>query len=329
MHSEDDRSHYPGVFLMGLVKSFAMTASLSLLLILMDGCSQSSLVTVTRRGGISIDSSMVLTVGHVSGEQEMEFRYELKKALRANRDMQVLSADYGEEAMREATYVSIAATLSKQGKRLVVISGRYKLESNDEHKEKDGPNKTKIKYVERTLTGRFAFGLSDPPNNKLSYSRELQASATEEKDESWIVNAVVDAIVPDPVKARIRGEVIDAFMYELYPHEEFYKAKFYKDDDMPELQDGIAHANIGRWEEAIDLFHKAAEKYPNHENVHRAYYNLGIAYKWNNMFAEARENLEQAYLLKNSSEYYDEIQRLAQFEEEYMTRQKENAEPRK
>jgi len=275
---------------------------------------------------MALDSSMVLTVGHVSGEQETEFRYELKKAMRANRDLQVLSAEYGEEAMKEATYASIAATLSKQGKRLVVISGRYKLESNDEHKEKDGPNNTKVKYVERTLTGRFAFGLSDPPKNKLSYSRELHASATEEKDESWIVNAVVDAIIPDPVKARIRGEVIDAFMYELYPHEEFYKAKFYKDSDMPELQDGIAHANIGRWEEAIDIFYKVAEKYPNHENVHKAYYNLGIAYKWQNMFVEARENLEKAYLLKNSSEYYNEIGSLAQFEEEYMIRQKESAE---
>jgi tetratricopeptide (TPR) repeat protein len=249
--------------------------------------------------------------------------------LRSNRDIAVLSADYGEEAMGDAAYASIAATIAQQGKRLVVVSGRYNLDSHDEHKEKDGPNKTKVKYVERTFTGRFAFGLSDPPKNSLHFAREVQASASEEKDENALVNVVVDAVIPDPTKAKVRGEVIDAFIYELYPHEEYYKAKFYKDSDMPELQDGIAHATIGRWDEAIDLFHKAAEKYPNHENVHKAYYNLGIAYKWNNMFAEARKNLEEAYLRKNSSEYYNELGDLARFEEEYNIRQKENAETRK
>jgi hypothetical protein len=33
--------------------------------------------------------------------------------------------------------------------------------------------------------------------------------------------------------------------------------------------------------------------------------------------------------LKNTSEYYNEVRNLSQFEDEYMTRQKETADPRK
>jgi tetratricopeptide (TPR) repeat protein len=96
---------------------------------------------------------------------------------------------------------------------------------------------------------------------------------------------------------------------------------------MPELGTGISYAQLGHWDKAIILFKSVPEKYPKNENIHKAYYDLGIAYKWSYMFSEARENLEKAYLLKNKSEYYDEIQRLASFEQEYMIRQSEGWHP--
>lgn len=40
-------------------------------------------------------------------------------------------------------------------------------------------------------------------------------------------------------------------------------------------------------------------------------------------------NDEKAYLLKNNSDYFDEIQRLAQFEQEYIIRQTEKSQPQK
>jgi tetratricopeptide (TPR) repeat protein len=311
-----------------MIKSAATTGGL-IVLILFGGCSQSSVVKVTRHGGMDLDSSMVLTVGSVSGDQDKEFRHELRKALRANPDVKVVSDVQGGEALTDSIYASLASTMANRGQNLVVIAGRYRLDTDDSHKEKEGPDNKKIKYIERTFTGRFEFTISDVLQHTLSYSRDVQASSSEEKDESWLLNTLVDAIITDPMIANVRQKVIDEFMYELYPHEEVYNAKFYYDSDMPELERGIAYAKIGKWDDAIILFADAASKYPENKNVHKAFYNLGIAYKWNFKFPEARENLEKAFLLNDSSEYYNEVQSLDQFEQEYLIRQKEQGQPGK
>jgi len=311
------------------VRSFSMMGGLVLFGLFLCGCGQSSVVRVTRHGGIALDSSVVLALGNISGDQEKEFRNDLRKALRATSDLRMLKEEPRQETTTDSMYATIARALAETKQTLVVITGRYKVDTDTKHLEKYGANNTRKEYIEKTFTGRFSFHLSGFGNSTLSFSREIQATSSEEKEPNWLLYAIVDAIRTDPLYESVRGKVIDAFVYELHPHEEVYNATFFYDSEMPELETGISHANIGQWDKAIELFMSVPEKYPKNQNIHKAYYNLGIAYKWNYMFSEARENLEKAYLLKNSSEYYDEIQRLSQFEQEYLIRQAEESQPLK
>jgi len=308
-------------------RSSSMIGGLVLLIFLFCGCSQSSVVTVTRHGGIDLDSSMVLALGNIAGDQEKEFRNELWKALKANSDFKMLKEEHGQETLTDSMLAKIARALGETNQSLVVITGGYRVNTGTETVERYGTDNKKKEYTKKTVTGRWAFHLADLTNNALSFSRELQASSYEEKEPNWLLYLIVDAIRTDPLYEDVRGKVIDAFIYELHPHEEIYNAEFFYDTDMPELQTGISHAQIGQWDKAIALFESASEKYPDNKNIHKAYYDLGIAYKWNFLFSEARENLEKAYLLNNSSKYFEEIQRLSQFEQEYIIRQTEKSQP--
>jgi tetratricopeptide (TPR) repeat protein len=301
-----------------------LAVGLILSVFLLYGCGESEgSVRVSRKAGISLSPSMVLAIGSISGDQENEFRKELTQALKANGDFKL----FQEEPVSSAMYEPISTTLAKKNQSLVVISGKYRASTKDEHKSKDGPNNTKKEYIERTFSGRFAFNLADVTNNSLSFSRELQENITDEKEDAWLLNVIVDAIITDPHYEELRKKAIDAFLYELYPHEEVYHVRFFKEKDMPELEDGISYANIGQWDKAIELFKSATAKYANNEKLPKAYYNLGVAYKWNYKFPEARENLEKAYLLSKGREYRDELETLAPFEQEYLIRQKEQAQP--
>lgn len=311
------------------VRTVSTMGGLAVWAFLICGCSQSSVVRITRTGGIALDSSMVLALGSISGDQTKDFRDELMKALKANIDFKLLREEYGQEPLTDSVYAKIARSLAETQQSLVLITGRYTAEANTENMVRYDANNKKTEYVKKTVTGQLSVRLSDLTNNTLSFARELQASTFEEKEPNWLLYVIVDAIRTDPMFITVRGKVIDEFIAELHPHEEYYYATFNYDSKIPELETGISNAKLGHWDKAIELFKSVPERYPNNENIHKAYFNLGIAYKWNYRFADARQNLEKAYLLKNDSDYFDEIQRLAQFEQEYIIRQTEKSQPPK
>jgi tetratricopeptide (TPR) repeat protein len=311
------------------VKSFSKIVGLVVWGLFVGGCGQSSVVRVTRTGGIALDSSMVLALGNISGDQTKDFRIELTKALKANIDFKMLGEGYGQEPLPDSLYAKIARSLADKQQSLVLITGRYTAEATTDNMVRYESDNKKKEYVKKTVTGRLSVRLSDLTNNTLSFSRDLQESTFEEKEPNWLLYAIVDALRTDPMFLVVRARVIDAFIYELHPHNEYYDVTFFYDSKIPELETGISYAKLGHWDKAIEMFRSVPERYPNNENIHKAYFNLGIAYKWNYMFADARQYLEKAYLLKNDSEYFNEIQRLAQFEQEYLIRQSEKSQPPK
>jgi tetratricopeptide (TPR) repeat protein len=315
--------------MMNNVKAVAILTGLVVWGFLCCGCGQSSLVRVTRTGGIALDSSMVLALGNISGDQTKDFRDELTKALRASIDLRVLGGEYGQGPLPDSLYGTIARSLAAGQKSLVLITGRYTAEASTDNMVKYDADNKKTEYVKKTVTGRLSVRLTDLTNNTLSFTRDLQASTYEEKEPNWLLYAIVDALRTDPMFITVRGRVIDALITELHPHNEYYDVVLLYDSKLPELETGISYAKLGHWDKAIALFKSVPEKYPANENIHKAYFNIGIAYKWTSMFAEARKNLEQAYLLKNDPDYFDEIQRLTQFEQEYIARQTEKSQPPK
>ena len=268
---------------------------------------------------------MLISVGSIAGDQEQEFRKELIKALKKNKDFKVPKDVKDTETITDSVYAARASLLKGKKQALIVISGTYKSDKDERRKTTTEANNVSKEYMEKTVEGRFSFRVTDLSNNKLLLARDVggKSTSTEKIETKSFIETILDIVGSDPLEQKTREEVIDAFINQLYPHEEVFHVKFYKDSELPELETGITHANIGQWDKTIELFESTVDKYPKDKNVHKAYYNLGVAYKWNNMFVEARTNLEKAYLMKNSSEYYNEIQSLTPFEQEYRTRQEQ------
>src|SRR5258707_15560404 len=89
-----------------------LTGHLLLSASLLYGCAGStSSVRVSRSGGIALDSSMVLAIGNISGDQENEFRKELSKALTGNSDFKMLKEEPGQEIMTDSLSATIAPAL--------------------------------------------------------------------------------------------------------------------------------------------------------------------------------------------------------------------------
>lgn len=304
-----------------------------LLVAILSGCAGSeSIVKATRPAGITMDSSMVIAVGDISGDQGKEFRADLRKALGGSAGLNLLKGQ--QESLTDSAYRALAAAQAEHRHALVVISGTYRMSKYDANKEEPGDGNSKREYIERTVAGRFSFRITDLTNNKLLLAsrvtryRSSREAPTQKSLLGNMVEKVIGSIIADPHEKEVREDVASGFIVELYPHDEVWNVKFLKDSEMPELETGISYANIGRWDESIEQFKNVIGKYPHHANLHKAYYDLGLAYKWNFMFPEARDNFEKAYVMKNVSEYYDEIQSLASFEEEYRTRQEQESPPK-
>jgi tetratricopeptide (TPR) repeat protein len=289
------------------------------------GGESSTMVRVSRKGGITVDSMTVLAIGEVAGDQDEEFRRDLRKALKTDHDFNLLKREeQGEESMTDELYAPFVSRLAEKKQSLFVIRGKYEVGTDRRTKEENNRE-----VVEKTVKGKFTFYITDLTNHTLSFARSLekQTVATEEKKNGTLLDILGSVVLDDPQEVEVRGLVIQAFIDELYPHTEFYEVKFFLDDDLPELEAGTARAKADDWGQAIDLFKSVLVNHPGNENLHKAFFNLGLAYKWNNRFQEARENFERAYALKKSDNYRDEIEALLQFEKDYIARQNEQRKP--
>ena len=83
---------------------------------------------------------------------------------------------------------------------------------------------------------------------------------------------------------------------------------FYKDRDIPQLEQGTELVRQNRWEEAVAMFEKGvewAEFDPKRKPKERAqaHYNLGLAYMYTDRFDQAAEQFKKSYSLTGDDEY--------------------------
>lgn len=90
---------------------------------------------------------------------------------------------------------------------------------------------------------------------------------------------------------------------------------------MPELERGIQMARAGKWKEALGMFLDAIERYGGHEEIHKAYYDAGVAYEYTHQYRHAREFLERALELSYEPEYELELNRCIRYEREWKWRE--------
>ncbi len=290
------------------------------------GCSDSStIVRATHTGGISLDSSMVLAVGNISGDHAKGFRRDLSSALQNGGFRTVTVTSEKDDAADSALGAAMGSLPPNQV--LLILRGTYTIDK-EESKIDAGNNNQDPAPTEKKVKGMLAFEITNALTHELLLARNLERDISERETPNLqslmrdFASIFGGGSVSDPLEHEVRKKVIDGFIDELHPHEESFYVKFFKASDIPELETGISYAAVGNWDKAIEIYSSAISRNPNNENIHCAYYDLGICYKCQNKFTEARQNLEKAYVLKNSPEYLEQIQSLPQMEQEYRMRGK-------
>jgi len=289
--------------------SFILSASF-IFLLLLSSCSSGVNITASRLSGIVVDTSMSVGVGVIQGPEPgaVEFRGKLLNAIQSNGTFNT-----PEELTGFVPYASI------------LIEGVYD-QSYDEHSyEKQEGDETK-EYVEKTWSVRFEYRIIDKETGDLVIDGRVEASDSDTDEETgggilgFLVDLIGALISGDPYDP-LQGDLVNRFIGEISPHEMKVTVTLYEDSDMPELKTGITFARAGEWKRALGAFLEALEKHQGHEDLHKAYYDAGVAYEYDHQYSLAWEFLEKAYQMNPEPEYRAEIYRCRRYEQEWKWRE--------
>ncbi|MBI4429285.1 MAG: tetratricopeptide repeat protein [Ignavibacteriales bacterium] len=276
-------------------------------------CSSGVTVRATRLVGIVIDTTIIVDVGEISEAGTGTFKEELLQAIRSRDEFGAPSADTLETPFA-----------------YLVIEGTYRKSSSD-HTEEEKEGEETVRYRVTTYVAAFDYSVIDNMTGELVTEGEIREQRTERDKESGgsIGESIINAIVGGIVKAIIFGDphsslksnIIRRFVGELSPHELQVEVVLFEDSDMPELRKGIVFARLGKWKDAADAFLTAIDTHPGHKNLHKAYYNAGVAFEYDHQYSFALEYLDKAFQMEPSEEYAGEIQRCERYQREYNWRE--------
>jgi tetratricopeptide (TPR) repeat protein len=113
--------------------------------------------------------------------------------------------------------------------------------------------------------------------------------------------------------AKARQQVVSAAVRAIAPHAEIEQATLYTQPGLPGLAEGVALARQRRWPDAIERFSSLAAEHPQNPKV---FYNLGVAYKYNDQPREALAAFRRAFELSPLERYQREVKRCQTLVEE-------------
>jgi hypothetical protein len=301
-----------------------------LVALLSSGCASSVNVTATRFSGVVMDSLMTVTVGDIRGPDGDLFREELHEMLVSSEAFDVRDAVVPFDTTMDAG--QFLAHLS--------ISGEYQsgVDVSTVTRDVDGQQQD---FRESRFYIVFDHEIHDMISGDLVIDGSLEESTTEserietENTESQsLFEAIADLVVEDIVEgivldlfaaekySRLRNNLMRRFIHEISPHRLTVELTFFEDGDLPELEQGIGSARVQKWKEAIQVFERVIDRYPGHPELHKAYFDLGVAYEYDLQFELAWQNLQMAFQLKDDDEYERELQACRRFEQEHLWRQR-------
>ncbi|MDI6804877.1 MAG: hypothetical protein QME58_13740 [Bacteroidota bacterium] len=276
-------------------------------LYLLNGCSSTTSITTTRPAGILLDNRVMVAVGEIQGDQSHEFCEELKQYL----------AEYF-----PAIYVPPAKL--EDHNSLVMIFGTYSSETT-EKVVSEGFGDKETKYKSKTWTSRFRYYITDVrTDNRISsgdviYEENEKSEYKEKSLLGGLFESVGSSIMESILKEGKKRQrlLISKLIFELQPHVDKIEVELMKDSDLPELEAGNVAARERRWEDAISSFMLTIERHPNHKNIHKDYYNLGVAYEYTFRFEYALLYLGKASEMSVNPIYQKELESCERFQQEY------------
>lgn len=277
-------------------------------------CSSAVTIRAQRFSGIVLDTTMVIDVGTITGEGARKFRDELIDRIRSS------------DAFKLATESELPAEQSA----VLLIEGKYWPSSSEEFRDMEREGQTEH-YRLITYTVQFEYTITDMITGDFVVDGLIEEHRTEsEKVEAeGFLESIVSSLSIGFWKAIfgideyrvLRENVARRFVAELSPRGLIVEVNLFKDSDMPDLETGIRYARVGRWKDALWIFLNVIDRYPTQRNIHKAYYNAGVAYEYDHQYYLARDFLEQAVSMSDDEEYLAELWRCRRYEQEYRWRE--------
>jgi TolA-binding protein len=269
------------------------------------GCATSTTtLEMSRIAGFVGPSRGKMYVEHIGGEDSTEFRDQLYKAL---------SDDWGFAAER---YGIIPPETPDSAAVIpaVILSGRYRTDK-ETRRFSEGSGENEKKYKETTEIHEFRYLIRDAyTGEEIDASVARYDDVTKEEDTG---DSFLGAIIGDAIKGALnnlvgiesghREALARIFVTSLHLHQEKRGVGLLQDKEIPELEEGIGLVRKGDLPAAIAKFQAGAENHLNSKSLHKAYFNLGVAFEYNHEFDRALASLRLADELAPQENYAVEI----------------------
>ncbi|QTA93432.1 CsgG/HfaB family protein [Desulfonema magnum] len=295
--------------------------SVIIIILLLTGCGHGISVPVIRPAEIDLGRANKIAIGRITGNMGPRMADLLTSRLFESGYFQVLDRENIDRIMQEHQLnlsglvdEQTAVKLGKLTGTSALIFGhsvmtyQQKRWKDEAYKDNDGKfhRNYHIKGIAKALT---SFRVVSLETGKILAAKSISQEATDamSEDNRWPRPPYKESLVDDAV-----NKTLDTFMKMIAPYTEYVQVKF-ADSALPEGKSGIRFAKNGLWRDALEQFELAAQKSPNNPDI---LYNLGLAYEYNYMFAEAVEVLKKANKIRPDDKYLKEINNIRQMEAE-------------
>jgi tetratricopeptide (TPR) repeat protein len=294
-----------------LIILFGFTVAIGFIL----GCAATSVfVPVTRPAEVNLRGINRIVVGEITGKGGQSIADLLTSRLFESGKFEVLERAQLDRIMREhalnltgAVDERTAAEVGKLIGATTLISGNvsnYKYDLKTTYSDWKTLEGKQFRTWTKTGTARVAatFKVIGLHTGKILAAKTISREAvrTASADDKLPPDPDSDAAMNEAV-----GAVVGVFIKMIAPYRDYVKIVFAPTDkNLPELEQGINFAKLGRWGDAVEQFKLAIQKNPTHDG---AWYNLGLAYEYSYMFREAEEAFIEANKIKPCEKCLQEI----------------------
>jgi len=271
----------------------------------LEGCSTGQVAVDLRTTEGYVDRGKIeVYFTDITGESEEAFRKQLFDVLESHG--RFLPQEYGKLPPElPDSLITIPS---------IVISGHHDTHENSStYTEKAGDKEKKMKETKEVDEFHYIIkdgvSLEEMDRGTVDYVVVSKEEDTENSFFGSILNGIVKSVGQDllGITSSRREKTIKELVASLVAHTQVRRVELYKDGDFPELKEGISCIEVEDFPGAIAKFQAAAEKRPKHENVYKAYFNLGIAYEYDFQFEKALVSLRVAHQLNPQERFLREM----------------------
>jgi hypothetical protein len=311
------------------------------LVLMVSGCAATTIVVPRMKPAeINLAGVKKIAVATIDGEGGVDLADELIQSLMQSGRYEVVDRQHLTKIQQEqalgASGIVDTATAAKIGKIAGVDALIFGRVGENHYNEKvthvvgtkvDGTG-AKTNYTAYTRIGihrlRVSAKVVDTTSGRILATKMLEAEASQKKEATvdeppTTDSALLEKIIPpienvESAAGATRKKVVEDFMKMIAPYKVMVGIILYDESKLPSTKTGVAYAQSGDWNAAIEQFRMAVNQADGGgvgEKVKgRAHYNLGVALGYSGQYDKGIEEVRRAHSIYQDSDFLIEIQKL-------------------